>query len=471
MRKSIFFLFASVVLAASAEAQTMKVVADKIVGQVGDRIILRSDITNAIADMKRQARGQEGVVFPSECQILESQLIRKALMLQAQKDSILIGDDEIEGILDMRIRQAIASYGSKEMLEEIAGKTVYQIKEDNKEAIREQKLSEEMQSKIVNSIKITPAEVKAYYNRINKDSLPYYESEIEVSQLVIYPKANKDVEEYVSKQMYDYKRQVESGGGLRRFEQLAKSYSEDPAVKENGGQYTLNRNDKQSWDPTFLSAAFKLKEGQVSPVIKSKFGLHIIIMVTRSGDEAVVKHILRIPPVTDDEIKESVQFLDSIRRKVVTGEMSFGAAVTKYSDDEGTKYTAGSLSGTDQTGAPSTFLSIDQLDKDMVPLLKEMKPGEYSRPQVYVDQQRAKKMVRLVFLKNRTNPHRENLNEDYNRIAQRALEEKKNSALEKWFREHIPTYYVNIDKEYSTCSGLDSWRKAAAQAEKTRTAQ
>jgi peptidyl-prolyl cis-trans isomerase SurA len=470
MKKSIFFLFAGVVLAVTAEAQTMKVVADKIVGQVGDRIILRSDITNAIADMKRQARGQEGIVFPTECQILESQLIRKALMLQAQKDSILIGDDEIEGILDTRIRQAISSYGSKEMLEEIAGKTVYQIKEDNKEAIREQKLSEEMQSKIVNSIKITPAEVKAYYNRIPKDSLPYYESEIEVSQLVVFPKANKDVEDYVSKQMYDYKKQVESGGGLRRFEQLAKSYSEDPAVKENGGQYTLNRNDKQSWDPTFLSAAFKLKEGQISPVIKSKFGLHIIIMVTRSGDEAIVKHILRIPPVTDDEIKESIQFLDSIRRKITTGEMSFGAAVTKHSDDESTKYTAGSLSGTDQTGAPSTFLSIDQLDKDMVPLLKEMKPGEYSRPQVYVDQ-RSRKVVRLVYLKNRTNPHRENLNEDYNRIAQRALEEKKNSALEKWFREHIPTYYVNIDKEYSTCSGLDSWRKAAAQADKTRTGQ
>lgn len=469
MKKSIVFLFASVA-AISAEAQTMKVVADKIVGQVGDRIILRSDITNAISDMKRQARGQEGIVFPSECQVLESQLIRKALVLQAQKDSILIGDDEIEGILDTRIRQAIASYGSKEMLEEIAGKTVYQIKEDNKEAIREQKLSEEMQSKIVNSIKITPAEVKAYYNKIHKDSLPFYESEIEVSQLVVYPKANKEVEEYVSKQMYDYKRQVESGGGLRRFEQLAKSYSEDPAVKENGGQYTLNRNDKQSWDPTFLSAAFKLKEGQISPVIKSKFGLHIIIMVTRSGDEAIVKHILRIPPVTDDEVKEAVQQLDTIRRKVITGEMAFGAAVSKHSDDESTKYTAGSLSGTDQMGAPTNFLTIDQLDKDMVPLLKEMKPGEYSKPQVYVDQ-RGRKVVRLVYLKNRTNPHRENLNEDYNRISQRALEEKKNSALERWFKEHIPNYYVNIDKDFASCTGLESWRKAAAQAEKTRTGQ
>ncbi len=469
MKKSIVFIFAALVLANIASAQTMKVVADKIVGQVGDRIILRSDILNAQADMKRQARGQENVVFPTECQILESQLIRKALVLQAQKDSLIVGDDEIEGILDTRIRQAIMSYGSKEMLEEIAGKTVYQIKEDSKEAVREQKMSEEMQSKIVNAIKITPNEVKAFYNKIHKDSLPFYESEVEVSQLVIYPKANKDVEEYVSKQMYDYKRQVETGGS-RRFDQLAKSYSEDPAVKENGGQYTLNRNDKQSWDPTFLSAAFKLKEGQISPVIKSKFGLHIIMMVSRSGDEAVVKHILRIPPVTEDEINETKQQLDSIRKQVLAGYTTFGAAVTKHSDDEGTKYAAGSLSGSDAMGAPTTSLTIDQLDKDMTQLLPGLKPGEYSQPQVFVDQ-RGRKVVRLVYLKTRTNPHRENLNEDYNRIAQRAMEDKKNQALEKWFREHIPTYFVNIDKDFAGCTGLDSWRKAAAQAEKARGTQ
>jgi peptidyl-prolyl cis-trans isomerase SurA len=164
-----------------------------------------------------------------------------------------------------------------------------------------------------------------------------------VSQIVIHPKANKDVEEYVSKQMYDYKRQVEGGGGSRKFDQLAKSYSEDPAVKENGGQYSLNRNDKNSWDPAFLSASFRLKEGQVSPVIKSKYGLHIIMMVSRSGDEAVVKHILRIPPVTEDEINETKHLLDSIRKKLNDGSLSFGTAVSKYSDDENSKFSAGAI--------------------------------------------------------------------------------------------------------------------------------
>ena len=201
-------------------AQTKKVVADKIVGQVGDKIILRSDIVNAMADLRRQAQGQENVTLPTECQIMEGQLIRKALVLQAQKDSLHVSEEEIDAALDNQLRYSIQQYGSKEILEEIAGKTIYQIKEDNKEAFRDKKLAEEMQSKIVDGIKITPTEVKTYYNKIPKDSLPFYESEIEVSQIIIHPKANKDVEEYVAKQMYDYKKQAEVGG-MKKFDQLA----------------------------------------------------------------------------------------------------------------------------------------------------------------------------------------------------------------------------------------------------------
>jgi peptidyl-prolyl cis-trans isomerase SurA len=296
--------------------------------------------------------------------------------------------------------------------------------------------------------------VKAYYSRTPKDSLPFYESEIEVSQIVLQPKANKDVEEYVAKQLYDYKKQVESGS--KKFEQLVKFYSEDPGKAENAGQYNLNRNDKNMWDPAFLSGAFRLKEGQISSVIKSKFGLHIIQMVSRAGDDAVVRHILRIPPVTDEEITESKAKLDSIRKQLVAGSISFGEAVSKYSEDEGSKFSAGAISGRDG----STFITIDQVDKEMVVALKDMKPGSYSKPQVFTDERGSKK-VRLIYLKNRTEPHRENLKEDYNRVSQRALEDKKSGILEKWFKEHIPTYYISIDKEFGNCAGLEDWKKAS----------
>lgn len=468
MKKLVLLLIVSCAAVVTVSAQAKKVLADGIVGQVGDKIILRSDVRNALEDMKRRAAqsGQENAVLPTECQIMEGQLIRKALVLQAQKDSLHINEDELDGELENRIRYYIQAYGGKEVLEEIEGKTVYQIKEDFREGLREQKLADQMQAKIVELVKITPTEVKAYYARTPKDSLPFYESEVEVSEIVVHPKANKDVEEYVAKQMADYKKQAEAQGP-KKFDQLAKTYSEDPAVKENGGQYTLNRNDKNTWDPTFLKAAFSLKEGQISTPIKSKFGLHIIMMVSRAGDEAVVKHILRIPPIADEEINETKKILDSVRKKLIDGSLSFGAAVSKYSDDESSKFTAGSKSGRDGNGQATTFLTIDQLDKDMVILLKDLKPGSYSAPQVTKDD-RGAQIVRLVYLRNRTEPHRENLKEDYDRVAKRALEEKKTSSLEKWFKEHIPTYFVSIDKEFSSCKSLNEWSKAAENAAQAR---
>ena len=438
----------------SVVAQSKRIVADKIVAQVGDKIILNSDITNAISDIKRQSQGQDNAIIPTECQVLEGQLIQKALVLQAQKDSLTVSDDEIENEMENRIRKYIASYGSKEVLEEIAGKSVYQIKEDFKEAMKEQKLADQMRSKIVDNIKMTPTEVKAFYSKTPKDSLPFYESELEISQLVIQPKANKDVEEYVSKQLYDYKKQVESGA--KKFEQLVKFYSEDPGKTENGGQYNLNRNDKNMWDPAFQAGAFRLKEGQISGVIKSKFGLHIIQMVSRAGDDAVIRHILRIPPVADEEINETKAKLDTIRMKLIDGSLSFGAAVSKYSEDDGSKFSAGAVTSRDG----SSFITLDQVDKDMVIALKDMKPGSYSKPQVYTDERGSKK-VRIIYLKNRTEPHRENLKEDYNRITSRALEQKRTGVLEKWFKEHIPTYYISIDKQFSNCASLEDWTKAS----------
>jgi peptidyl-prolyl cis-trans isomerase SurA len=265
--------FSFVLISALSHAQPQKVVADRIVAQVGNKIILRSDIFNAISDYKRQ--GQEASLpLNPECSFLEGQLIQKALVLQAEKDSLLVSDEEIEAALDNQIRGFIREYGSQQVLEEVAGKSVYQIKEDFKVVFKERKLSDQMRNKIVENIKMTPNEVKAFYDRISKDSLAYYESELELQQIIAVPKANKSVDEYVIKQLYEYKRQIESGG--KRFDQLAKIYTDDPGSKESGGQYNINRNDK-FWDPTFLSTCFKLKEGQISNVIKSKLPFYIII--------------------------------------------------------------------------------------------------------------------------------------------------------------------------------------------------
>jgi peptidyl-prolyl cis-trans isomerase SurA len=451
--KIVTLIFSVFTLGFAVNAQAQKVLADKIIATVGDKFILKSDIENAVADYKRQAQGQEGVVIPTNCQILEGQLIRKALVLQAQKDSVNVTDEEVQSAIDLRIRQFLQQFGSKEVLEEVAGRSVYQLKEDFRVLIKEQKLADEMQQKIVEKIKITPNEVRAFYNKISVDSLPLYESEVQVTELVLHPKANRDIEEYVIKQMMDYRRQIE--GGINKFDQLVKLYSEDPSSKENLGQFSLNRNVKD-FDPAFMAGAFRLKEGQISAPIKSKFGYHLIQLISRSGDEAVVKHILRIPPITNDEINESKRFLDSIRKEIVAGKLSFGEAVNKWSDDEGSKFSGGAITGRDG----STYVNYDQFDKDMVVLIKSMKPGDISAPQVYTDD-RGRKTLRLVFFKDRTEPHKENLKEDYNKVAARALEAKKAKILENWFKEHIQNYYIFIDPEFTTCEEVKDWAKVA----------
>ena len=446
---SILFVTATVI----AQAQVKKVIADKIVGAVGDKYILKSDIDNAIADYKRQAQGQEGAIVPSSCQVLEGQLIRKALVLQSEKDSLVVTDEEVENMIDSKIRRFIAEFGSKEALEEIAGKSIFQLKEDFRTPIKEQKLAQDMQEKIVEKIKITPNEVRAFYNKIPLDSLPLYESEVSIAQIIVHPKANRDIEEYVISQLLGYRKQVEAG--INTFDQLIKLYSEDPAAKENLGQYNLNRNER-SFDPAFMAGSFRLKDGQISAPIKSKFGYHLIQLISRSGDDAVVKHILRIPPITNDEINETKHLLDSIKKEVLAGKLIFGEAVNKYSDDEGSKFSGGSITGNDG----SAYVNLDQLDKDMIMVVKGMKPGEISDPQVYVDE-RGRKTVRLIYFKERSVPHKENLKEDYNRVSVRALEEKKAKAMETWFKDHIHNYYIFIDPEYNACKELTDWNKVA----------
>ena len=387
-----------------------------------------------MADMARRG---ENLPPNAECMIMEQAVVSKVMMLQAEKDSLPVTEEDVEADLDNRIRSYVNQFGSQEAVEEIAGKTIYQIKDDARESVREQKLAAAMQRKIVENVRITPVEVKSWFDKIPKDSLPFYESELEIGQIILYPKASRDLEQYIIGEMNNYRRQIELK--LTNFEQLAKRVSEDPGSKDRGGQYQLNRNEK-TWDPVFLSTSFRLKEGEISPPVKSKFGFHIIQMVQRNGDDAIVRHILRIPPVTSDELDQAKRKLDTVRSKIIAGTLTFNEGAAKYSDEESAKYTGPYLTNRDG----STFVTIDQLDKDMVSLLAKLKPGDYSMPVAYENEQ-GKKGVRIVHLKSRSTPHRMNLQDDYSKIAQFALEEKKAKVMEKWIQNKLETYYVKID--------------------------
>jgi len=457
MKKS-FLTICLLAVTLASFAQPKKVIADKIIATVGDKIILRSDIENSIQDMRRQ-----NVEVPpnASCLLLQQALALKALVLQAERDSLPVSEEEVNGEIENRIRYYVSQYGSKEMLEQIAGKTVFQLKEEFKPVFRDQKLAQAERDKIVGNVRITPNEVEEYYSKIPKDSLHFYESQLEIGQIIIYPKPSRDLENYAIDQLKEYKKEVEDGS--KKFEVLASLFSDDPGSKENGGLMEINRNEKEI-DPTFLAKAFSLKDGQISTVFKSKFGYHIIQMVSRRGDDATVRHILKIPQVSSIEVNAAKVKLDSIRTLLMDGSLKFGAAVAKYSEDDNSKFTGGLLTAPDGSG--STFLTIDQLDKDMVLMLKDLKVGEFSKPTEFVDPSAQKKAVRIIEILSKSEPHRENLKDDYDKVAQRALEEKKNAALEDWFNKRLPDFYINISKEYASCPELQKWTQRSATAQK-----
>ena len=447
LMKKILFTFCFIAIVGSLFAQTKKVVADKIIATIGDKIILKSEIDNSISDMQRQ---NVDVPANAKCLLLEQALGLKALVLQAELDSIPVSDEEVDGEIDNKIRYFISKYGSKEIVEQIAGKSLFQLKEDFRQTFREQKLAQGERDKIVADVRITPKEVEAYYSAIPKDSLHFYESQLEIGEIVIYPKASRELETYAIDQLKEYKKEVEDGS--KKFETLASLFSDDPGSRDNGGRYDINRNEKQ-WDPVFLAKAFSLKDGQISSVFKTKFGYHIIQMVSRNGDDAVIRHILKIPQISSVEVNQTKGKLDTIRSKLVAGTLDFGQAVSRYSEDENSKFTGGRIPARDG----STFVTIDELDKDLVLMLKDLKVGEYSQPTEFVDAQ-GKKGVRIVEILTKTEPHRENLKDDYDKVAQRALEEKKNQALEDWFTKKIPSFYVKIADDYKSCPEMEKWQ-------------
>jgi peptidyl-prolyl cis-trans isomerase SurA len=455
--KQIFTLFTIAFFAIQVNAQK-GILADKIVAVIGDKIILYSDIQNRIDDAKRN-----GVDVPpnATCFMLENLLASKVLSQQAIKDSLPISDEDIEAQLDLRVRQYIQQLGSVEELERQAGKTVYQLKEDSRDQIREQKLAEEMQKEIMRSVKITPTEVRNYFNRIPKDSLPFYESQVEVGQIVITPKATRAIIDLTKEELNDIRTRVINGE--RKFEFMAKTYSEDPGTKDDGGLFTFKRSENNV-DQDFKIATIKLKNpGDISPVIKSSFGFHIIQLVSKVGDEFTVRHILKMPIVSESEYSAAMNKLDSVRARLMTGLINFSSAVEKYSDDDYSKYSGGMILNNDDG---STFLTIDRFpDKDLVFMLKSLKLGEFSKPVVFTDS-RGRKAVRIVYLKSQLAAHVENLKDDYSKVAARALEEKKSKEMEKWLSKRVPSYYLSIDSEYGNCETIQNWVTESAKVGK-----
>ncbi len=432
---------------ANAQGEAAPGVTDKVIAAVGrNKIILQSDLEAQFAMDKQK---DPTLTDSSKMQLFQRMVIQKLLVEQAEHDSLLVSDEELEGDLENKLRYFIRAYGSKEKLEEVVGKTVYQIKDDNRELVKEQILAARMQSKLIGSVKITPSEVRQFFEKIPVDSLPFFPATVEVGQIVIDPPVSREIDSLTRKDLTDIRNEIVNDG--KSFETMAIIKSQDPGSRDEGG--LMKDVERGTVVPEFATAAFKLQNGEVSPIVKTQFGYHIIQMVQRKGEKVDIRHILLRPQRTTADFKAAFEKLDSIRALLIAGTITFPEAVGMFSTDEAAKQTGGMIINP-QTG--SAQLEIEGLDPTMVLMLDTLKVGTYSQPQIF-QTDRGEQSARIVHLTSRTVPHRANLQDDYAKIQQVALQQKQNEKLQTWIHTKIPTYYLRLSPEYKDAKVFDGW--------------
>lgn len=430
-------------------AQTTKL--DQVLAVVGDNIILQSEVEAQYLQMNNQNPDQPA--DPSmKCVIFDNLLLDKLFLSQAQLDSVTTTPEEVESELDRRIKYFISVFGSKEKLEEYYGKSILELKDDFKDDIEKQLISDKMRGKAFSGLKVTPAEVKEFFDAIPKDSVPYFNSELELGELVMFPKVSEDAKEAARKKLETIRKEIIQGAD---FSVKAIQYSEDPGSYLDGGN--LGTIERGELVPEFEAVAYKLKEGEISEIVETPFGFHLIIVDEKRGDKLKVRHILVKPKITRSDLSMIKDRMDSILHQLRVDSISWREAVNQYSDDDQSKSIGGMMTNT-KTG--NTFFEKADIDGTLIFTIDRMKVGEYSDVLSYVKQDRTgeqKQGYRIVWLKSETQPHKASLEQDYSKIQAAAKSQKQQKALEQWLRMHKSKNYIRIDESMRQCPQIEKW--------------
>lgn len=415
-----------------------KNVVDKIVAIVGEEIILKSDIENAY--LQEQGQGLVSSSSDYKTELLEKQLIQKLLLAQAQIDSISVTEEQVENAVANRIEYFISNIGSQERLEAYFGKSLEEIKDDMRGPLRELLITEQMQQKIVEKIRITPSEVRNYFKRLPKDSLPEMPDRYELQQIVLRPRISDAEKERIRERLREYREQILKGE--KTFNTLAVLYSEDPGSATRGGE--LGYIPRNQLDPAFAEAAFNLKPGKISKIVESEFGFHIIQLIDRQGEKINVRHILLQPKIAEEEKEEALLRLDTIRQYINENKMTFEEAAMYFSSDKQTRNNGG-LVADPQTS--ESRIARANIPGEMAKEINSLKVGEVSMPFV-THSERGQEEYKIVKIKEFYPRHRANLEDDWQNFELMLTNEKQMDKLEKWVKEKQANTYIHIDEEY-----------------------
>lgn len=441
-----FFLLCALPLTLSA--QSTATVIDQVIARVGGEYVLLSNLEEQFA----LAASQTNEPLPPEarCQMLDQLLVGKLLYNQSKLDSIEVQDSEVESQLNARIDR-ILSYmgGSIEQFEDYYGQSITATKEQFREDLREQIATDRIRQTVVRGVKVTPAEVKDFFANIPKDSLPYFNAEVEVGEIAIMPEASDETRKATIAKLTEIREQIVNEE--ISFEDAARKYSADGSAKAGGD---LGWTKRGKFVPEFEAAAYNLDPGQMSDIVRSEFGYHLIKLQQRRGNTIKVSHVLLIPEITEEDVEKSRMFLDSIANLVRVDSVSFSIAVKRHGFDKVQSFNNDGRMTNNVSG--NTFFEIGDLDPDIYFAIDEMQVDEISEVMEFKGP-RGETMLRVVQLQSRSSPHRASLDQDYAKIQEATKSSKQQKYLSDWIEKTIGSTFVMVDERYKPCPAIQNW--------------
>ena len=434
-----------VLLSIPSMAQQEQVV-DQVVAVVGKNIVLESDIETQYLSYRMQS-GISGSASEIRCVILEDIMYQKLMAAEAEVDSIEVSDIQVESELDRRLGMFINQFGSQEKLEAYYDKTLVEIKQELYDIVKDQLVTQQVQSGIIEGITVTPSEIRSFFRSLPTDSIPLIKTEFVIAEIVKNPPVNVEEKIRVKEQLLEFRKRILKG---ESFSTLAILYSQDPGSAKDGGE--LGFYGRGQLYPEFEAIAFKLKEGEVSNVVETEAGYHIIQMIERKGDYVNVRHILLVPKVAPEDLVKARNELDSVAEQIRVDSITFDQAVEKFSDADNKN--SGGLLINPYTG--STTFEAEQLDAQVSFTIEKMEVGELSNP-VPMKTEDQKDAYRLLLLKEKREPHRASLEQDYSKIQEWALQDKQRRIVDDWINAKARKTYIRIIDHYKDCTFANEW--------------
>ena len=387
----------------------------------------------------------------AKCFILEQLLANKLMINQAKLDSIIIGDEEVEAQLNARIEQILGYMnGDEKQFEAYYGQPVNEVKEQFRQDLKEKLMVDRMRSQIMADVAVTPSEVKEFFGEIPIDSLPYFNSEVELGEIVGVPVVNNEEKQKVIDQLNELRQMVLDS--IETFEDLASRYGQD-GTRQVGGD--LGWSVRGKFVQEFEAAAYKLKVGEISEPVETPFGYHLIQMIGRRGNSIRVRHILIRPEITDADLDKTKKFLDSVRQVLMTDTtLTFSYAVKRFSDEEQESFNNDGRMVNAATG--NTFFEVGDLDPDIFFAQDTLEIDEISAPFEFRTRD-GKTLFRMVKLQSRTRPHTANLQQDYSKVRQAAIDSKRNEYINSWVDGRVAETFIQINAAQASCPNLQNW--------------